>query len=524
MTFKQRSGRQSVLGLMTAGLVWLHLIVAGPSVTVTRVAAEDKRETTTPIKHLVVIFQENVSFGHYFATYPGAENPGGQPRFDADPHTPRVDNLVAARLLSPNNPNSSQPFRLDRSQADTCDQNHDYMAEQAAADDGQMDKFVEFTGVGSATSNPCADYSLGPSIVMGYFDGNTVTALWNYAQHFAMSDNSFNSTWGPSTPGALNLVSGQTHGAIPDSLATAFGPDVVEGTVIGDPQPFYDDCSTRETVKMTGRNIGDLLSAQNIPWGWFEGGFKPSTPATATTKAECNTAHTGANGKSKKDYIPHHEPFQYYASTSNPHHLPPTSVALIGHDDQANHQYDLSDFWDAAEAGNLPAVSFLKAPAYQDGHADYSSPLLEQTFLVDTLNKLQRLPEWEDMAVIITYDDSDGWYDHVTPPLVNHSQTSEDLSICNARMPNLGDYQGRCGHGPRVPLLIISPFAKVNFVDHTPSDASSVLRFIEDNWDLGRIGDHSFDERANSLVSMFDFGRSKTTTLFLDSSTGELLP
>ena len=84
--------------------------------------------------------------------------------------------------------------------------------------------------------------------------------------------------------------------------------------------------------------------------------------------------------------MPHHEPFQYYNTTANPNHLPPTSVGMIGQTDQANHQYDVSDFWEAADSGNMPSVSFIKAPAYQDGHAGYSSPLAEQTFVVETVN------------------------------------------------------------------------------------------------------------------------------------------
>jgi phospholipase C len=94
--------------------------------------------------------------------------------------------------------------------------------------------------------------------------------------------------------------------------------------------------------------------------------------------------------------------------------------------DQANHQYDLTDFWAAADAGNVPAVTFLKAPGYQDGPAAYSDPLLEQEFVVATLNHLQALPEWKSMAVIIAYDDSDGYADHVVPPIVSQSNTSED--------------------------------------------------------------------------------------------------
>jgi len=488
-------------------------------------ADEDERHrpTTTPIKHVVVIFQENVSFDHYFATYPHAANPSGEPAFTPKRHTPVVNNLASAGLLAPSNPNSMQPFRLSRAQADTCDQNHEYEDEQEAMDAGRMDRFVEAVGVGGPG---CADYGFGRGIVMGYFDGNVVTALWNYAQHFAMSDASFNTTFGPSTPGAANLISGQTHGAMPPDLATPFGVDTIEGTVIGDPQPMFDDCSTREVIRMTGQNVGDLLNAGNVTWGFFEGGFKPSTPATfdaaghLLTKAKCDTAHIGSNGRPKKDYIPHHQPFQYYASTANPHHLPPSSVAVIGRTDQANHQYDLSDFWAAAASGHLPAVSFLKAAGYQDGHADYSSPLAEQTFIVETLNRLQGLPEWRDTAVIIAYDDSDGWYDHVVPPIVNHSNTVEDAEICTGASPSLGPAQARCGYGPRLPLLVISPFARKNFVDHGVTDQTSILRFIEDNWRLGRIGGHSFDAVAGSLLRLFDFDERREGRLILDPSTG----
>jgi len=360
---------------------------------------------------------------------------------------------------------------------------------------------------------------------MGYFDGSTVTALWNYAQHFAMSDRSFNTTFGPSTPGALNLISGQTHGATPADLSTPFGPDSVAGSVVGDPQPFFDDCSTRETVAMAGRNIGNLLNDHDITWGFFQGGFRPTTafnPPVAPT-AVCGASHTGANGKPKGDYIPHHQPFQYYESTSNPHHLPPSSVAMIGRTDQANHQYDLQDFWAAVDAGHLPAVSYLKAAGYQDGHADYSNPLLEQQFLVDTINRLQKRPEWKNTAIIIAYDDSDGWYDHVASPIRNHSSTAEDAAICSGEPPRLGSYQARCGYGPRLPLLVISPFAKRNFVAHNVTDQSSILRFIEDNWGLGRIRDHSFDAIAGSLLPMFSFEERRHITLILDPASGAIV-
>jgi phospholipase C len=508
-------------------------------------------KTTTPIQHLVVIFQENVSFDHYFATYPNAANPGNEPAFRAARDTPSIDGLNTP-LAAPANENAAQPFRLDRSQFETCDQDHNYKDEQAAAHAGLMDQFVEKVGRGgsvalnngSGQSIPC-DYGKGASLVMGYYDGNTVTALWNYAQHFAMNDNSYGTVFGPSAPGALNLVSGQTHGFGPDvnpfsnppgAVGTAVTP---AGTVVGDPQPAGDICDSRDGTSVTDpkdANIGDLLNAKNVTWGWFQGGFRATgkdakgQPTTNT----CAVAHADMAGVASADYIPHHEPFQYYPSTRNLLHLPPLSAKSVGHTDAANHQYDLSDFWNALAVGNMPAVSFLKASGYQDGHAGYSDPLDEQQFLVNTINKLERSPFWSSTAVVVAYDDSDGWYDHRLGPVVNQSQdASQDLlantDLCGLHSDaqhQLGQYQDRCGYGPRLPLLVISPWAQTNVVDHTTTDQTSVLRFIEDNWQTGQIGNFSFDSKAGSLDNMFAFhpvGPVGDNKVFLDPATGQVV-
>ena len=240
----------------------------------------------------------------------------------------------------------------------------------------------------------------------------------------------------------------------------------------------------------------------------------------------CATAHNNVSGASAgTDYIPHHEPFQYYQQTANPHHMPPTSVAKIGQTDQANHQYDTSDFFAALSAGMLPAVSYLKAPAYQDGHAGYSDPLDEQTFLVNTITTLEQSPFWSNTAVIIAYDDSDGFYDHVIGPIVNLSSTPDDnLTGAGACGDGTGSvYQGRCGYGPRLPLLVISPYAKVNYVDHAVTDQSSILKFIEDNWNLGRLGDSSTDAIAGSLLGMFNFTGAGAKPLYLDPTMGTVI-
>jgi phospholipase C len=510
-------------------------------------AAAQSLGTTTPIQHLVVIFQENISFDHYFATYPKALNSNGEPQFTPLAATPTVNGLTNAMLTrNPNSLNSKNgtgmvnPFRLDRSQAATTDQNHNYGPEQAAFHAGMMDLFPASVG----TAGPPPVLALAETqtsttgINMGYYDGNTVTALWNYAQRFAMSDNSYDTNFGPSTPGAINLVSGQTNGVIGNINGT--GAVIADGnggfTDIGDADPLGDVCSTTtgEAFSMSGTTIGDLLNTAGVSWGFFTQGFDLTVTNANGTTGCARTTTSAVTATTKADYIPHHEPFQYYKSTANLTHARPTSKAVIGTaaDKAANHQYDVHDFYDAILAGNYPAVSFLKAPGYQDGHAGYSDPLDEQVFIVTVINFLQQNADWEHTAVVIAYDDSDGWYDHQMGPIVNQSATTADAltgtGACGAggnalsgAAPNTPNAQGRCGYGPRQPLLVISPWSRQNFVDHTVTDQTSIVRFVEDNWLNGeRIGNGSFDSIANSIANMFDFEKSNKKLYILDPNSG----
>lgn len=453
-------------------------------------------KTRTPIKYLVIIIPENSSFDHLYGTYPNALNPKGEPRFKARPNTLTINGL--SQPLFEHNTNLVPPFRLGPAQATTIEPAHHYTQQQEEAHGGLLDQFVQV--------------NFGDPTAMAYFDGNTVTALWNYSQRFSMSDNFHATNMAPSTPGHVNLISGLTHGAIPTSLTLPTGEVVVDqGTLIGDPDPTFDKCSKPPTVALTGINVGNLLNTRGITWGYFQGGFR-----------DCSITHIGSKGTPVADYIPHHNPFQYYQSTSNPNHLPPSSVKQIGHQDQANHLYDIEDFWAAVAAHNIPAVSFIKPPAFQEGHPLYSNVLLLQTFLVKMINKLQKSPEWRKMAIMVVWDDSGGWYDHAMPPIINQSHIPEDalLGPGDAGNPPPGAYQGRLAYGLRVPILLISPFAKRNYVDHTLTDQTSVLRFIEDNWNLGRIGDQSFDLVAASLKHMFDFHDPDVSPLILSPTTG----
>ncbi len=501
--------------------------------------------TATPIKHVVVIFDENVSFDHYFGTYPFAANTDGS-TFHAKPGTPTVNGLYTKITpsgpvgpLLTSNPNSSNPARLTHAQALTCDQDHGYTAEQQAVDGGKMDKFVQFTNVST-----CSAPNFGaPGLVMDYYDGNTVTGLWNYAQRYAMSDNNYDTTFGPSTPGALNLISGQTGASFAVSPSTGqavAAPGAVSppnsaglGTVYGDPDPAFDACSdashttTNPVAIATGKNVGDLLNARGVTWGWFQGGFTP-TGTNSAGFAVCGSKNANIGGAQITDYSPHHEPFQYYKSTANPKHLPPSSEAAIGHTDQANHQYDLSNFYTTLSAGNMPAVSFLKASEYQDGHPGYSDPLDEQNFVVNTINQIEKSKDWRSTAIVVTYDDSDGWYDHQPPVIVNGSNTSLDAAICTSAPMTLGSFPDRCGFSQRLPMLVISPWTRANYVSSKLTNTSSVTRFIEDNWLHGkRIGGGSYDAVSGRLTApggLLDFfTRPNFRPVILDPTTGEVV-
>ena len=580
-------------------------------------------QPVTPIKHVIVIFGENNSYDHYFATYPtvaysGANSADGgaidQSNFPSTAAAPANNNLLAplnpstwAPLTSPalltanpnsasgsgaayNGANAANPFLLWNNQAATADQNHSAEPEQIAYDNGAVDRFPGSTGTAAAvpaanSSDAPADLSKGQ--VMGYFDGTTTTALWNYAQSYAMNDNAYTSQFGPSSPGAINLISGQTNGLsqtlnlIPgttgvqpgtctpsstNTCTTSASTAVPDGnggfTLVGDADPIGDVCSTGTVeVSMAGKNIGDLLNAQNVTWGWFQGGFNLTAPPNANGSYGCNRNPPGTQGnyETDPDYIQHHEPFQYYATTQNLKHLRPSAETQIGYTyeangttpDPANHQYDTSDFFTALNLNGLPSVSFLKAPGYEDGHPGYSDPLDEQRFIVQVVNAVMASPEWASTAIIITYDDSDGWYDHQMPPIVNPSSSAlvdalggtgvctgitgaaSQQGITTPATPLLGNdgnpALGRCGYGTRIPFVVISPYAKANYIDHTLLDQSSIIRFIEDNWLGGqRIqAGGSFDSIAGSVESMFTFAatspddvRAEKKRLLLDPETG----
>ena len=365
---------------------------------------------------------------------------------------------------------------------------------------------------------------------MGYYDGNTVTALWNYAQHFAMSDNSYSTTFGPSTPGALNLVSGQTHGVRPP---TSTAVDGQSGTV--DRRPAADRRRLRHaattptsTSTRANKNIGDLLNAQERHAG---AGSRAASADCARDPARQRRRASSARTTSRTTSR---------SSTTPVDGQPAPPAAGLGGRDRARPTRPTTSTTSPTSgrrstAGNLPAVSFLKAPAYQDGHAGYSDPLDEQHFLVDTINRLaevaglERAPRSSSPTTTPTAGTTTRWARSSTSRRTRRTTRSRGTDAA-ARTPTRHRAATRTAaataRGCR--CWSISPYAQAQLRrPHASPTRPRSCASSRTTGGTGRIGDASFDEKAGSLESMFAFGdrhdggRGASGTLLLDPSTGQ---
>ena len=435
----------------------------------------------------------------------------------------------------------SNPYRLAPSQAATADQDHSYTQEQIAYDHGKMDFFPAIVGQGVAPDGSPAPQRR-KSLNLAYFDGNTVTALWNYAQRFAMSDRFFQTTFGPSVLGALNLVSGQTNGVT--RVKNGASPNVLDrrrradrSRCIGDVDPIGDICSSSKRIQVTmgGRNIGDLLNAANVSWGWFEEGFDvKAVNADGTTGLRARSHTSAVTGLAVEGL-----------------HRASRAVSVLPVDGQsearaARRRWRRSagratrriististDFFAALDAGHFPAVAFLKPAAYQNGHAGYSDPIDEQAFLVRVLNDLQQPPGVEEHRRVA---DVGRLRRLVRPPDGADRQFVGRPGRCARRRRRVrrrhgdsaghlaGDASraGRCGYGPRLPLLVISPWARTQLRRFDVTDMTSILRFIEDVFlDGRRIGGGSFDAIAGPAQCRCSTSRERRTSRRCCSMSG----
>ncbi|MBA3450640.1 MAG: acid phosphatase [Chloroflexia bacterium] len=424
-----------------------------------------------PIDHLVVIFLENRPFDHLYGLFPGTNgllSPGARiPQTDergvpyarlppvvngwTDP--PTVDTRFPADL-----PN--EPFLLDRyAPLDSIDPSpvHRFYQHQLQVNGGRMDRYVLWSGTGG--------------LPLGHADTETLP-LFPFAREYTLCDNFFTAAWGGSMLNHIWLIAASTplwpnapSSQIAEPLLdrdgaliglTNDGNVTPDGYCVNDVQPFYPPFDAGTAVKnrmppQLAPTIGDRLSTAGVSWAWYAGGWDDAVA-----------------GRPASTFEFHHQPFSYYA---------PYGEGMPGR----SHLQDETKFLSSLEDGTMPAVSYIKPLGIVDEHAGYSTVESGENHAVSLIEAVQASSFWERSAIVVTYDDFGGWYDHVAPPPID-----------------------RWGPGGRVPAIIISPWARKGFVDHTPYDHTSILKFIEWRWGLDPLAQR--DAMAWNLLPAFEFG------------------
>lgn len=424
------------------------------------------------IHHVFVIYQENRSFDSYFGDFPGADNLATP---EARAHGFRQYDSIGHQWIT--------PFLLNR--PDTLDADHSREALIAKANNGRMDDFVGYEEknlvlVGDASPQYARQLGI---LTMGVNDCRTVPFLWMYAHRFSLYDHIFQAMYGPSTPGNIDLIAGQTGQTqaarhpqdkfrsyvtagepVVNDLNPAFGPYAYPYQA---KQPHQlDQTYATLMLSMSGSSAGKVkidaddikddvselvrLNHQAIPWAWYQEGFG------------------NGDGDDHPAYIPHHNSPQYFGYIRKNPSL-------------WNGEHDLLDFFSMMNAHQLPArsVVFVKGgmqnpfgwkPANpsarnilgDDDHPGYSDSQLSESLVAKVVNTVARSPYWKDSAIIVLWDDSEGFYDHVPPP---------QFEPCPDQHP--------CGDGPRVPLILISPYARSGAIVSDPGDHVSFAKFLD---------------------------------------------
>jgi len=420
------------------------------------------------INHIVVIYQENWSFDGLYGNFPGANG------FDqAGPTTPQVDKDGTAydTLPQPLNTDFSPAVPDPRFPADlpvepfdltsyvgpnqlSGDLVHRYYQEQYQIDGGKMDKFVA--------------WSDAAGLVMSYYDATNMPE-GKLAQQYTLFDNFFHGAFGgsflnhqflicacaPTWPEApQNIVAQLDENGLmtKDGQVTPDGYAVNTSYSINSPHPANVTDTSMLMPQQTAATIGDRLNDKNISWAWYSGGW-----------------NTAIAGHPEPLFQFHHQPFAYYANYAD--NTP----------GRAAHLKDEQEFYTDVASGKLPAVTFIKPLGPDNEHPGYATLMSGQQHVADLVSAIQNSPAWQETAIIITYDEHGGRWDHVAPPVVD-----------------------KWGPGIRVPAILISPFAKKGFVDHTQYDTSSILKLIEKRWNLEPVADR--DAKTGDMLDAFDFG------------------
>ncbi len=415
-------------------------------------------ETQTKIQHIVFIVQENHSFDNYFGTYPGANGPGNR-AIPINPDYPSAGSVSPFHLsatVAVNTGVADRDDAIDNAQGSSSigmDLGHSWEVAQESYNNGKMDGFIK------------ADQS---SLCMGYYDRRDIPYYWDYADHYVLDDNFFSSTFGPSFPTHLYIASGRS-GFEGSGLS---GPWVINGTIINNPTSFGWPQSGPQSgdapvinwqTSLNWATLAQELSNANRTWAWYDGNTDPRAatywnplPLFEYFQSHPNelTTHVKSTSNFASDVASNQLPSVSWIIPGS--WQPPTLPAVFR--DQQTIQSSVSEH----------------PPARSDVGMDYVAYLV---------NQIMQSPLWQSTAIVITWDDYGGFYDHVAPPQID-----------------------AYGDGFRVPTLVISPWAKNHYIDHTVYEFGSLLRLAEDNFKLTTLG--ARDLMANNMMNSFDFDQT----------------
>lgn len=468
---------------------WFMPLAASVFAACSTTPARETPRGLDAIEHIVIIYAENRSFDNLYGLFPGANGIAAatpdqyvQVDHDGKPFAtlPPVRRGKEPDAAFPANL-ANRPFRIDAPPINlppsvpTPDLVHRYYQNIEQIDGGRNDRFAALSDAGG--------------LVMGYYDGS-VLPLWKWAGEYVLADNFFTAAFGGSYLNHLWLICACTpqdanapasmraqlnaDGTLkrrPDSPASAMQgpPQLFDGTLTPDgysvntQQPPYQPSGTPPAVSgdrrfadparhplppQTSKTIGDTLSAKKITWAWYSAEWNRATAdgmqAPGVKRSIIYTFKPGTT-----DFQPHHHPFNYFVRFA-----PGTA-------DRERHLKDGDEFFRAIDDGTLPQVSFYKPTGDFNQHPGYTDVMSGDRHIADVLERIRRSPLWPTIAVVVTYDENGGFWDHVAPPK--------------------GD---RWGPGTRIPAIIVSPRAKRGYVDHTPYDTTSIIKFITRRFDL----------------------------------------
>jgi phospholipase C len=462
------------------------------------------------IEHIVVIYAENRSFDNLYGLFPGANGVAnatpaqytqvdhdGKPFATLPPVWKGTDPDPAFPRDLPN-----RPFRIDAPPINlplstpTRDLVHKFYQNQEQIDGGRNDRFVAAGDTGA--------------LVMGYYDGSKLP-MWRWAQEYTLADNFFMGAFGDSflnhqwlicacTPidrnapaelraqldehGRLKTMPGSPASALqgpPDFVASQVSPD---GYVLTTTQPPWQpsrvapakggdsrgtDPSKYTLPPQVQATIGDTLSAKGVTWAWYSGAWNAAlADGMQPPEAKRNVIYNTAKGS--PNFVAHHQPFNYFRN-----YAPGTAA-------REQHLKDYADLADGIAHGDLPQVVFYKPQGSLNEHPGYADVLSGDLHIADVVARIKASPLWPMTAIIVTYDENGGFWDHVAPPA--------------------GD---RWGPGTRIPALIISPYARRGYIDHTQYDTTSIIKFITRRFGLDPLP--GARAQMGDLTSAFDFSQ-----------------